>query len=244
LPYRRPWRFPFRCPAPRPFPGRGVPTPGRPDARKGTGMMRLFWSGLLAGLVALAGAAPGLADEPPVKAVKPARTHAVPVGVGQPADKQINPRPSAEADAQALYDLFTNKDYVDAGRAQLLLGSADASRKATLATRENILKALRDAAAAAQAGDTLVIALVGQGGSTGDRTTCFFGTDASVKERTKTALSGHDLEEALGGLKKGVQVVGLVDINFKSFDPGNEPVVDPNLGEFVTVLMGLKQKDE
>src|SRR5262249_19164634 len=130
-------RISLHRPAPLPLPGRGQPAPRRIGARKGTDMTRLFSSGLLAGLVALAGAATGYADEPPAKAVQPARTHVVLVGVGQFADQQIKARPTAEADAQALYDLFTNKDYVDAGNVQLLLSSADAPRKAVLATREN-----------------------------------------------------------------------------------------------------------
>ena len=42
----------------------------------------------------------------------------------QYADKQIKPRPYAEDDAKALYDLFTNKDYLgaDADNVRLLLG--------------------------------------------------------------------------------------------------------------------------
>ena len=51
--------------------------------------------------------------------------------VSQYEDQQIKPRPHAEADAQALYDLFTNKDYlgVDADHIRLLLGSPDQQRK-------------------------------------------------------------------------------------------------------------------
>src|SRR5262245_19527329 len=48
-------RISLHRPAPLPLPGRGQPAPRRIGARKGTDMTRLFSSGLLAGLVALAG---------------------------------------------------------------------------------------------------------------------------------------------------------------------------------------------
>src|SRR4051794_14115714 len=50
----------------------------------------------------------GLAGLAPAAEAKTATPHVVIVGVNEFADKQINPRPNAEADAQALADLFTN----------------------------------------------------------------------------------------------------------------------------------------
>src|SRR5712692_6223481 len=81
----------------------------------------------------------------PVRAAEATpQSYVVLVGISQYADQQIKPRPHAEADAKALYDLFTNKDYlgVDTDHIRLLLGSPNAKRNSEPATRENILKAL------------------------------------------------------------------------------------------------------
>jgi len=66
------------------------------------------------------------------------------VGIDRYQDPQILPRKHAEADARALYDVFTHKDYlgVDGKHVRLLLGSPDARRNAETANRANILKAL------------------------------------------------------------------------------------------------------
>src|SRR4051794_39597624 len=67
------------------------------------------------------------------------------VGISKYTDPKITPRPFAEADAQALYDVFTNKDYlgVDAKHIKLLLGSPDNKRNSEPATKANIVKAVQ-----------------------------------------------------------------------------------------------------
>src|SRR5439155_24819952 len=72
-----------------------------------------------------------------------AQPYIVLVGINKYEDKQILPRDTAEADATALYDLFTSQDYlgVDAKHVKLLLGSADDKRGAEAATKANILQA-------------------------------------------------------------------------------------------------------
>src|SRR6516164_5669650 len=66
------------------------------------------------------------------------------VGISEYADKQIKARPHAEDDIKALYDVFTDKEYLGVGEKniRLLLGSEDTKRHSQPATRENILKAL------------------------------------------------------------------------------------------------------
>src|SRR5260370_15969517 len=73
------------------------------------------------------------------------KPHVVLVGISDYADKQIKPRPKAEDDAKALYDLFTNKDHlgVDAKNIRLLLGKADEKRNSVEATHKNILDAIK-----------------------------------------------------------------------------------------------------
>src|SRR5262249_9450323 len=96
-------------------------------------------TGLVTSLVlTLASVLPARAEEPTTK------TYLVLVGVSQYGDKQIKPRPHAEDDAKALYDVFTNKDYrgVDPANVHLLLGNADPGRHSQPATHENVVQAL------------------------------------------------------------------------------------------------------
>src|SRR5437879_1454648 len=103
-----------------------------------TGMLGVF-------LTVVVAIRPGRADDiKKPQTPKTSQPYVVLVGIGDYADKQIKPRPRAEADVKALYDLFTKKEYlgVDADHIRLLLGSDDPSRKSQKATRDNILKAL------------------------------------------------------------------------------------------------------
>ena len=113
-------------------------------------MLRAKWIGLLA-VVGSTLATQGRASEPANDT--PAKTYAVLVGVGKYTDPQIQARPHAEADAQALYDLFTNKTYLGtaSGDIKLLLDTPDEKRHSEPATRANIIHAITDAAALAVA---------------------------------------------------------------------------------------------
>src|SRR6516164_9853315 len=118
-------------------------------------MTKARLTGLLTGLIL------ALLVALPVRAAEATpQTYVVLVGISQYTDAQIKPRPHAEADAKALYDLFTNKDYlgVDADHIRLLLGSPDPQRKSEPATHDNILKALRWVAAEAQRDDLVILA--------------------------------------------------------------------------------------
>src|SRR5262249_38057243 len=87
------------------------------------------------------------------------------VGISKYADEQILPRPYAEADIKALYDLLTNKDYLGIApqHVRLFLGTKDPKRPSELATHENILKALKWAAASAGREDLVIVSLAMQG---------------------------------------------------------------------------------
>ena len=63
---------------------------------------------------------------------EPPKSHMVIVGVGQFADKQLKPRPSAEEDAKGLYDLFVDPKIggVEPEKVHLFLGAVDEKRKA------------------------------------------------------------------------------------------------------------------
>src|SRR5690348_15217777 len=107
-------------------------------------MTKAMLTGLLASLAVALAALPARAAEPDKAEAKASQPYVVLIGVSDYADKQINSRPHAEDDAKALYDLFTDKDYLgaDADHVKLLLGKEDKERHSEPATRENILKAL------------------------------------------------------------------------------------------------------
>jgi carboxyl-terminal processing protease len=157
------------------------------------------------------------------------------VGISNYADKQIKPRPHAEDDAKALYDLFTSEKYlgVDAKHVRLLLGSEDTARKSEKATRENVLKALQWVAGSAGVNDLVIVAFFGEGGplgESGDRR-CYFTSDSTFKGRDKDALAASDVGEALKNLKSHRFCV-LLDVNFKGFDVGGgaTAIAEPTLG--------------
>jgi C-terminal peptidase prc len=171
-----------------------------------------------------------------VRAEEAARTpqpYVVLVGISNYQDKQIKPRPHAEDDAKALYDLFTDSKYlgVDARHVRLLLGSEDAGRKAEKATRENVLHALQWAATNARTNDPVIFAFFGEGGplgESGDRR-CYFAVDSTFKGRDKDAVAAAEVTDALKNLKSQ-RFCAFVDVDFKGFDVPGQSIAEPNLG--------------
>jgi len=175
-------------------------------------MSKALWKALLGTCVALAVAMPLRAAED----VKTPKSYAVLIGISEYGDKEITPRPHAEADAQALYDLLTNKDYLGADHVRLLLGKEDAKRHSQKATRENILKALSWVATEAKRDDLVILAWIGQGaplGEQGDRV-CYFTTDSNYKDRLKTAITAAEISHELDKVKSQ-RFCGFVDVSFK-----------------------------
>ena len=103
-------------------------------------------------------------NDPPRPSFTPPPAHIVLVGIDRYSDPRIKPRRHAEADARALYHLFTSRDYlgVDPGHIRLLLGSPDSVRGSQTATRQNVLAAL-EWAALAQRREAGGFAFFGQG---------------------------------------------------------------------------------
>jgi C-terminal peptidase prc len=174
---------------------------------------------------------------------KTSQTYVVLVGIDSYADKQITPRTHAEADAKALYDLFTNKDYlgVPADEVKLLLGKPDDKRKAETATHDNVLNALKWAAKAGR-DDLVIIGLFMQGAPKGERA-CYFTTDSTFKDRAKNALAAADIEAALEKMKSQ-KVCVFLDVNFKGFDAGKEKAPDVNLQKYYSEFIGKDDKSE
>lgn len=199
--------------------------------------------GLLA-LVALAVGfgGPARAAEPEVK---PAGPFVVIVGAGEYQDKAIHPRPTADADAKALYDLLTDPRHlgIPAARAKLFLSAPDAKRNAKKADRDEIVKAVEEATAATGKDDLLLVAFFGRGASTGDKTV-YFTPSTSLKDRAKTGLVlGPDLTPAFKKVK-GQNVLLMMDVQYKGFDPGMEKVAEPTLTDVDALLFGSDDKEE
>jgi carboxyl-terminal processing protease len=207
-------------------------------------MSKPKWTGLLAGLcVALLPVLSLHAEEGPVS-----HPYIVLVGISQYADKQITPRPHAEADAKALFDLFTDKAYlgVQPEHIKLLLGSEDPKRKSEPATHENILKAVHWVTGQAGAEDLVIFAYIGEGGpltETGG-SLCYFASDTTLKNRAKNSVAAADLGQELDKLKSQ-RFVALVDVNFHGYGDSPEKIGDATLGTSpYKELRGSDGKDE
>ncbi len=183
------------------------------------------WIGMLAFLPAVA-LPLRAAEEPGATKTHPC---AVLVGINQYADSQIIPRAHAEADAQALYDLVTSKDYLGLApdQVRLLLGSKDAKRPSDIATHTNIVNALKWAAANAGRNDLVIVAFMMEGAPLGDRA-CYLATDSTFQGRAKNALAAGDVQKALEKLKSQ-KFCAFVDVNFKGFKStkGRVTEIDP-----------------
>jgi carboxyl-terminal processing protease len=191
-------------------------------------MTKVRLTGLLTALIVAL-----LASLPLRAAEATPHTYVVLVGIKDYPDPQIKPRPHAEEDAQALYDLFTNKDYlgVAADHIRLLLGNSDATRKSEPATHDNIVKALHWIATKAQRDDLVIFAFIGEGapmGGSGSRLS-YLAIDSTLKDRAKTAIAAGDIEQELGKLKSE-HFCAFIDVNFHGFKRRPERVPEPTLG--------------
>ncbi len=196
-----------------------------------TQAMLTRWLGavLALGLLAL----PLRADQPQAEQDKTSQPYVVLVGISNYADKQIKPRPHAEDDAKALFELLTDKKYlgVDAEHSRLLLGDSSKTPGSQPATRENILKALRWIAEKPKAGDLVIFGFFGEGGPLGDTGAhrCYFASDSTFAGRDKDALAASEVGEVLKDIKSQRFCV-LLDVDFKGFTTNDKKVAEPTLG--------------
>src|SRR5262249_51786431 len=127
----------------------------------------------------------------PFRAVAaPPTAYVVLVGVGDYTDPGIQPRNHVEADARALYDRVTDKQYLDGDRENVkpLLGGKDNKRPNQPATKANILQALRLAVSQAGKDDLVIFGFFGQASQRG-----LFGNDVALKEQDKTTVTLADI---------------------------------------------------
>jgi C-terminal peptidase prc len=182
-------------------------------------------------LAALALAGPASAEDAAPAATP--KTYAILIGISKYGDDQIKPRPHAEADVKALYDLIVNKKHFGASpdNVKLLLGSGTGKEQAT---RANILAALKWLTEHAGADDLVLFTFVGEGGplgESGDRL-CYFASDSTFKDRSKDAVAASEISDALKGLKSK-RFCTFLDVNFKGFTEtgGATAITEPTLGK-------------
>ncbi len=166
------------------------------------------------------------------------------VGIDKYSDPAIKPRVHAEADAKALYDLFTNKDYlgVKPDHIRLLLGSADAARKSQPATHANVVKALQWVADKAGKDDLVIFGFFGEGAPINDLP-CYLCSDSTIKNRTKDALITAEITHEIHRLKSQ-RFCGLIDVNLKGFDGGKNPPADADPEKVYQEFFGSEKDEE
>ncbi len=165
------------------------------------------------------------------------------VGVSKYADDQILPRPHAEEDVKALYDLVTSPDHfgIDPKYVRLLLSEVDPKRPSQIATHENIVKAFNWAATHAGREDLVLVGLAMQGAPQGDRA-CYFGTDSTFADRAKNAVNASEIETALSKLQSQ-KFCALLDVNFAGFKTEKGASTGANVTSFYQEFLG-KEKEE
>lgn len=198
--------------------------------------MRSAW--LVAAMaIAVPMASPAFAQED-ANSPPPQGPFVVLIGVGEYEDKAISSRPTADADAKLLYDVFSDPQYFPDGpkRVRLLTSKADDKRGGEVATRENIVKALAEAAEKTGRDDAIIVGWFGRGSSAGEKT-ALFATDTVLKDRATTAVLGADIEAELKNTNDRKFCL-FMDVAFKGFDPGKESIPDPNLRDITAVVFG------
>ncbi len=158
-----------------------------------------------------------------------ANTYAVLVGVDG-AGAGVKPRPGAEADARALYDLLRSKDHlgVPAENVKLLLGTPADSPPSVRATRANILQALAWLEQRTTKKDQVIVGLFGSGAPAGNEY-CLFAADSSYSHRPAEAVTDHDLEHRLRTIACK-RLALFFDIDYLGFVPAPGAAPNANLG--------------
>jgi len=168
-----------------------------------------------------------LAGSARAEEAKASRPYVLLIGIANYADKEITPRPHAEDDAKALYNLLTDKEHLgtDPKNAQLLLGKE--------ATKAKILESLRWLAREAGPNDPVYLGFVGDGALVGKESErrCYLAYDSSIKDRDKDGVGASEVADALKGLKSQ-RFVSLIDVEYVGFK-----------GNFRSLLEHLLDKD-
>ncbi|HQR05187.1 MAG TPA: S41 family peptidase [Gemmatales bacterium] len=196
--------------------------------------LRRLIPSLLGLLLMVAGALPAWAE---------GKAYAVIIGIGNYQDAGIQSRPYLDQDAIAFYKQLTtgaNAKLYSPENTRLLVSKVPNGIPAEVATKENVLKALKWLTGVAKEDDTAVIYWAGSGAPL-DKATCYFTVNSTIEDRNKNAISAAEIEADMEKFKTGRLAV-LLNVNFRGYVAtskiGSEEGLDNRLLEFT----GSKKK--
>ena len=168
------------------------------------------------------------------------------IGVGASKDQAIKPRPHADADARALYELLSDSKYLKCppDHIRLLTSDAETNRthSARSATHENIVQALHWATSSATEDDMILVCWIGQGAPVSDRT-CYFASDSTLTNRAKDAVSAAEVEHEIAAVKS-TKLCVLLDVNFRGYDAGQDKIPETGLERLFEEYDGTKDDED
>lgn len=165
------------------------------------------------------------------------KAYAVIIGIGNYQDAGIQSRPYLDQDAIAFYKQLTtgaNAKLYSPENTRLLVSKVPNGVPAEVATKENVLKALKWLTSVAKEDDTAVIYWAGSGAPL-DKATCYFTVNSTIDDRNKNAISAAEIEADMEKFKTGK--VGLfLNVNFRGYVAtskiGSEDGLDNRFQEF------------
>ena len=175
------------------------------------------------------------------------KPYVVIVGVGEYGDKVVKPRPRAEADAKAVYELLTDKSFFNCPpeNVKLFLGNPASAKapKAEPATHDNIAKGLHWAFSSAKEDDPVLLFWFGQGGPFGDRT-CYFTTDTKFAEgKFQNAVTSAQIQQDFDK-SKSQRVAAFLDVNFRGYELPRGTVNEAGLQQRFEEFLGKEDDGE
>lgn len=170
---------------------------------------------------------------------------AVIVGIAEYSDPAISARPTAEADAKALFDLLRDPKYrgIPADRMILLTTTPDAARNGRKATRESILAAIKEAVSKTGKDDLIFVGLYGRAAPVGIDKFAMLAPESTVADRAKNGISGSDFAVEFKNVKSQ-QLCAFLDLSFKGIDAGKEALPEPNVFTLFGAIYGTSSEEK
>lgn len=153
------------------------------------------------------------------------KAYAVVIGIGQYQDAGIQSRPYLDQDAITFYKQLTtgaNSKLYTAENTRLLVSKVPTGLSAQVASKENVLSALKWVTGVAKEDDTVVVYWAGSGAPL-DKATCYFTVNSTVEDRNKNAIAAAEIEADFDKFKTG-KVAVFLDVNFRGY------VANPKMG--------------